>query len=242
MKLFDIFIKKSTINLDCFINNPITFKYFPISNAVNFIPKWWKNIPKNYVVKNEYVDYVPGKNMKGCPGLTEFYKQGIIVPLWSDLIIKTNNKDYFFQFADQSSEIISHDPLQHNNSFNNFFHLKLYNPWRFKTKEHINFFITSPCWNTFTDYNLTNNCHTISGVLEFKFQHSCNVNIFLTKNENRFELNAGFPLVYLFPKTEKQIKINNHLIDDLEYKKLFDYNQSSFNYSYKKNKIYLKET
>lgn len=215
--MFSFFIKKSEVILDCFTTDMTIFSATPIQKGTNFIPSWWKSLP-DASVKNKNVDIVPGSTMKHCIGFTNYFHKSVVMPLWSDLIICTEEQDYWYQFADNSSIMYPHNPIQYNFTYD-FFHAKIDSKWIFSCKEDINFFMAPPQWDSFLDNNFTENVHFISGLLDFKYQTSTNINLFLSRKVNRFELLRGIPLVFFFPLTDKKIKIVNHLITEQEFNK-----------------------
>lgn len=231
--MFDIFIKRSEVVLDCFTTLKPAFDTFKISPSSRFVPEWWKNLPNNPTIINKFVGEIPSTNMKGCVGFIDFYKNGLIMPMWQDLIVTTSENDYAFQFACGSleSSIQSHPSSHTNNSFSYFHNLKLISPWFFSCKKDIKFFWGSPFWNYALNENFIKNVWVIPGVVEYKNQSTTNINLFLTKTNNKHFFEAGMPLVYLYPNTDKKITIKHHLIGKDE---LFKYTSPplSFKKSY----------
>jgi hypothetical protein len=59
------------------------------------------------------------------------------------------------------------------------------------------------------------------GVINFKYQNTVNINMFIRMNGvQKTKLNAGLPLVHLFPMTEREVEIKNHCVDEQEYIKI----------------------
>ena len=233
--MFDIFIKRSEVVLDCFTTDKNNFDFFSPKKASYFIPQWWKNIPNNETAPNKFVGFKPQNTMKNCPGFLNYYKKGIIIPLWSDMIITTNTETYSYQFADELSVIEQHAAEQYNFSID-LIHLKIVSPWFLKSKKGVNFLMSSPYWNHITNHNVTTNFFVTPGITDFYYQHGTHVNVFVTKKINRFEFQANNPLLHLTPLTEKNIKIKTHLIDEFEHKKLFFTSLFSFKKLYDQRK------
>ena len=217
--MFDIIKKRSEIVLDCFTYDYNAYNCFKIDQAQKFIPKWWKDLPSDVTIENQFVSEIPAPTMKGCTGFIDFYKNGFIIPLWTDIIINTTESNYSYQCADNKSTILNHDATQYNNTFNFLLHLKLILVWTIKCKEAIDFMWTSPFWSNSDDENVFNNLFIVPGVLNFKYQTTANVNMFIPKKPNRIFLEAGKPLVHLFPKTEKNITLRHHHVSIVEFEK-----------------------
>lgn len=218
--MFDIFCKRKEIVLDCFTTNASVYSFTPIQKASNFIPSWWKNIPKKTTFDNEYVKNIPLRTMKGCTGLTDSYRLGLVLPLWSDLIINVRLDEIYYQWASSVFETEFHPPEQHDFQLN-FYHTKLVCPWRLRCKENINFYFSSPFWNLTEFYNdPSKNFHILPGIMNFNLPLNPNVNMFFVKKQFDLFLKCNTPIYYISPLTEKNIIIKNHLVSDYEYKKL----------------------
>lgn len=235
--MFDIFIKRSQITVDCFTNNPSIYEFNPISLANKNFPSWWKNTEKSFKYENSQsgiVHDVP--TIKTCDGLLSLYSVGLMIPLWSDLIIETRTDgSWRYQYSsDENGPIVSHDRMQLGNNFGRFIHVKIISPWLLQEKSGVKFLFTGAVWNykeKMFDINI------VPGCVEFAKQHSTHINFFVPRKDGRIELNVKEPLVHLIPLSEKKIVVKNHLISDDEFtKRLLKYSyMSSFTGRYKKN-------
>jgi hypothetical protein len=236
---FMIFIKPKQIIIDAFTINSGIHNYFSPSKATDFLPQWWKNLPKSIAINKHdmTVDYA---TMKQCDGFIEQYKNSFIVPLWSDLIIKTYNDgrwQYMFSTEDTPSmqehrEYMTRDVTE----FNNIIQLKLPTPWLFVEKTGVKFQLHEPFWNRI---HKLNEIRTAPGILNFKDQNAV-VNVFLAEKINKeIHMNSGDPLLMFTPLSDKNIKIKSHVVDEGEWKRIHDKTMyvSSFSGFYKKNKI-----
>lgn len=169
-----------------------------IPYASRFVPDWWKAIPKCLNKPNKDGMVVPSVTMKTCAGIIDLYKEGNILPLWSDLIIDTNeNGGYMWQYADSSlPQIVQHGKDQfatESFDFNQYSHAKLQAPWCISTRKDVKFLAIEPTWNNlFNDYGMK----YLPGVVNFKHQHGINVNIFLPNTIRRIKMNCGDPLLH----------------------------------------------
>lgn len=235
-----IFIKRSTLILDCFTSNPSAFQIAKPDHAVKFIPEWWKNLPKIDETK-----FSPQANMRHCAGFVDYFRSGVGIPMWSDLDVKVGpiGEEYFaWQYSDGESHATQHAP-QESGSFLNtaeVLHLKLINPWRFSCSQDINWLWTHFGWQKPINIQY----QVLPGVLSFKYQNGANINILFQKQKfetiNKFKLMS--PLVYMAPMTEKKLVLKHHLITTDEFNRMEKaFTKSSFVGTYRKIKKYLKE-
>lgn len=227
---------QKSITIDIFTTSENAFSFSPVEQATKFIPNWWKNLSTT-------CNSIEGPNlkiqrptMKTCQGFIDQYKQGCIIPLWSDCVIETTDDMYKYVFADAESEIGNHHIAQMGEKFSNFIHVKLKSPWFIKETKGIKFQTMQPTWNTF-DKKFT----VLPGVVDYKIQHTTDINILLEKNQ-RYELSQGQPLLHILPITEKNVAYKCHYITEKEFNKIF-YNATSYPWflnSYSKLKKYKK--
>jgi hypothetical protein len=202
--------KQKPIILDCFTSNSAAHDYAEISPAINHIPKWWKQIPSSSINL---------RTMKSCTGFIELYNKGIVIPLWSDLLLSTTPDDISWKFADGTSVIQPHLKQQAGEFFTlaDRLHIKIETPWMFKCKEDIPWHFSQPVWN---DLAAKNYC-TPSGIIEFKYQHSTNVNMLLPSIKRELMIPHTHPIAHIIPLSERPVKINCHLVSKEEYSRLF---------------------
>lgn len=208
--MFDIFIKPSTIHLDCFTNCAAADEYASIDYASNFYPEWWKKLPKESYGHKPFPN-IPQSTMKTCAGFMELYQNALIMPMWTDTVFTITDTTYDVTFATPwLSE--SHPYFQREGFLKNFHHVKIASPWLIKCKQEIYFSFQKPM------YNFENPLDFVfyDGVIEFKYQHSTNINLGFKKVNKTTKINFRDPVVLLTPHTEKRIKFKTHYIDNNE--------------------------
>jgi hypothetical protein len=235
----NFFIKRSKVIIDCFTDNLNAAEYFPIAESNNFYPDWWKNLPKTHVVGESSGIEIAKSTMKSCDGFIALYKQGFMIPLWSDLIVETQANGFRYTFADEISHIGSHDYDQMSTEFMSYIHFKIQSPWFLKESKGIEFLFTQPTYNQVKSLS---DWHILPGIVDFKYQRATNIN-FVASRGRRIQINAGHPVAHLIPLTEKEIDLRIHLInpsniEDLKIKNNF---YPFFRGSYKKIKKILEE-
>jgi hypothetical protein len=199
------------IVLDCFTDSEITIKAAPIDFAVKHMPDWWKELPATHTT-----EWSPAGTMKGCMGLIDFYKYSVAIPLWSDLSISIQNKQYQWLFADTATNAQVHRLEVEATGFmpKNYGHLKIISPWVFSCKEDVKWL-----WNT-PLYNLNENPDIVilPGILNYRHQSATNINmLFDISKDRKVLIKLGTPLALITPMSDRRVEIVRHLISREEY-------------------------
>lgn len=208
--------KKDEIVLNCYTYLPYAYEYAAIDYAINYAPNWWKKTPAR--TTNEKLATV-----KSCVSVLDYLKLGIVIPSWFEMDINLNpksNNDVWYTWEASNPSVLtdnSHSPEQ----FAGFAgadgkNLKITSPWKFTTKEEVYFTWTQPTWH---QRELMPNVFVLPGVLNFKFQNSTEINLFVINKENEesFTIPSLIPLAILHPLTERKVVIKNHLITKEEW-------------------------
>ena len=213
--------------LDCYTVSPDAFVHSKPDYANKFIPKWFKNVKPPCHTAKSLVEEGFFPNIKGCAGFIEYFKTGFMLPCWSDLALQIGPRgtnDYRYQFSDQASCIEPHPLWQVGDYFSEteVQHMKICSPWRISASKDIKFLFVKPAWqyDTIKDSSFD----VLSGVVNFKYQHHTNVNIFIHRRdeEQNILIPHGQPLLHMIPITNKKIKFRYHLVttDSIAWRKL----------------------
>jgi hypothetical protein len=206
------FFKKNEVVVDAFISERYAhaYDYAPIDYAEKFIPDWWKKLPKSELD----FDMMNRKNesMKSCAGFIDHMNRGLIIPLWSDLMLRTDYPDrYNFQFSDQVSNCESHATSQRTGFQDERINVKIISPWLLRSEKNVSFTFLPPFWNNDVklDFDLA------IGTTNFYYQNSTHMNL-LIDPDSKILLTAGRPMMHIMPLTERKIKLKRHLVTDHE--------------------------
>lgn len=200
-----IWTKPTAIHVDCFTPLACAAIDNPIAKASHFVPDWWKKLDRTHDVLDPHTNMViPRSTMKGCVGFLELYNNGIIMPLWSDVALYVDKNGFRYNFAINEGAIISHGSKQHGDHFSNQINLKMESVWALKEKRGVKFLFTGCTWSmakVLTDITV------LTGVLDFKNQHTTHINMFCKVNEKPggYILEAGMPFVHLIPLSDKKV-------------------------------------
>ena len=200
--------KKKPVVIDCYTYDRAAHTFFKPDKGIKFLPQWWKDLP------NDTPDNF--KNMKGCAGLIDYYKNGIVIPAWSYFNIGIRNKEVSW-FA-RNGQVDFHAPAQRGDFASNFVQCKLLSPWAFSCSEEINFLWNIPLWS-FTDPEKIIN---LQGILNFKYQNATNVNLLFKDSEDGYEfpIKEGTPLAILHPITEREVVLKYHYVDKQKWEEI----------------------
>lgn len=208
-KLLSFFGSSKPVVVDCYTADQSVFEYSKIDRAVNFYPDWWREIPKD-------VDWL---TMKGCAGFLDQYKKSFVMPMWSDFNVKLNEDNTFtWRFPnDEMSSATWHEPIEYPNWIHDKSqHIKLMSPWLLHCDEEVYFQILPVQFSK----NRLFEWQSVTGVVEYKHQHSTNVNLFLNGNQcSDFSIAFGEPLIFLVPLTERKVVFKYHLVSSEEIKR-----------------------
>jgi len=231
--MFTIFNRKRKVIVDCFTSLVPAYEQTPIVKSIKTVPNWWKKLPrvdKPVLEENGYQEKV---NMKKCYGFIELYKRGVVIENWSDIIFNVTQENFSF-YTKIGDKPTAHSKNQFVEGFNDFHHVKLISPWVFKTNENIHFLFLGTEWSI--EYPIK----MLPGVLNFKENHSTNVNMLLPKYKEPYEfiLPQGMPLAQVIPLNDDiNVEFRNHLVSDGELLKYYQNFLPSFKGLNQNNKM-----
>ena len=195
------------------------YKFYKPNYSAKFLPEWYKNIPHHFISKNKYNVEFPYSTIKACPAIKKNLTNGIIFPLWTDIVINIDpERRWAYQVADGLTTIQQHDNEQFYGFASNHINLKLVNPWKLKSSENKMFYLTNTFYHT-----VDTNFKVSPGLIEFYYQNDLNINLFFPIKPNVYtvKLNAGQPIIQLIDTTNKISKIKHSLYSSEEMKKKF---------------------
>ncbi len=227
--------KPKPITIDAFISIPIVHELFPIKKATSDLPEWWKQYPSKIPFVNEgFPDH--HDTIKRCDALIDLYKTALILPMWTDCKIKTQaDGGYSWKYSaavGYGCDIKSHPRIQYGPTFDEYIHFKINSPWVVKEKTGVKFYFTQPFW-----HQINTKYKTAPGIVDYKLNNGTHVNIFADRKDSLIEINAGDPLAYIIPLSDKEVNIKCHLVSREEYVQLWDKYQYNWTFHSKTKKI-----
>jgi hypothetical protein len=223
------FFKPKVVTLDFFTSQNHAFTYAKPQLANKFYPDWWrtlntpnlKNIDRPNSVENLDIE----TTMRRCVGMSHLYKYGLVLPLWSDLRLYVGpigSGHYRYLFSDGVTSASQHPDSQKGDFLpdTNYCHLKIHSPWIAYCSEAIPFMLSPLVWNM----GKPEECIIPSGMTEYKYQHSTNINLFVPRKNEEQIVQLGFntPMYHMVPLTDKKFEIKTHLVSQTEYDQKYD--------------------
>jgi len=193
--------------------------------AKYFIPKWFKNIP------SQTGDAI---TVKVCPSFPDYFSQGYILPMWSDVKLYSDGEQWRWDSASSIFNWDIHGKDQYlkyvNASFNGVdaqFTFKANCPWRI---------ITPPGWSVLQlplFYHFNEEWSVMPGVIDTDIHHEINQQVLYHGNGNPIKINAGDPFVLYIP-FKRSNKLKYEVFYQTEkYKKMFNKLSLSLNQNFK---------
>lgn len=229
------FLKKKSSVVTLITTDEAVFKYSRPERAAKFIPQWFKTLPKNLYIDDQ-LD--PKNTLRSCPGFIDLYKEGFIVPSWSEFNLELGSDYYRFAFADKKSSIASHNINQLRNSPFSETHIigKLVNPWWIKANKQTKLLFTAPTWNNFGADDLC----VVPGVMNLHdFFIGLNINMLFKKQPEAkvYSISFGQPLCHIIPLSENPVELRYELVTENELSKIVTAHPFKFFFSDRLKKV-----
>jgi hypothetical protein len=200
--------------------------------AKNFIPKWFKDIPSK-------ID--TAVTVKNCPSFPDYFSQGYIIPMWTDVKMSVVNKAPKFEVSAKRFSFDAHPNDQmldyKKASFSGVegqFVFKAISPWRI---------ITPPGWSVLQlplFYHFNQEWSVLPGVIDTDIHSEINQQILYHGDGKDVTIKCGDPFVLYIPfKRSNKLKHEVRYQTSEEYKK-FDKDVLLLNQKFKPNGTYRK--
>lgn len=220
--------KRSKLHVDVFTHLPDVYKNSSIIPAKKVMPKWLKDLPSTNSLDLDTLTYPT--NMKGCVGVTNALKEGLIIPLWSDLILdipEEGRLDYRWNLSDPLVDASAHHESERGKyaEATKYAHVKLHSPWAITTKESVKWVWQQPIWHHTDPAEIL----IPNAVLDYSTLADTNVNLLVRRQHERKQIfvGANTPLVQLIPMTDREVVIHDHLVTNEEWLRILRSNSSA---------------
>lgn len=228
--------KRSKIVVDAFTYHSGVLAKYPITAANRHHPQWWKDIPKSLMMRGSKGLEIPVPTMRTCDGFIKYYARGLIVPMWSDLLIHTSQEGKTrYQYS--ANEYMPQIDLHTEPSITKeHVAMKIMSPWLLSEKSGVEFLLTNPMWNNMMRGYMV---QTTPGIINFKHQNTINMNVLVDKSKyNEISYTAGEPVMHLIPLSEKDVEVRCHKLSKEEYDDMYlqQMYRSTFVNTYAKHK------
>jgi hypothetical protein len=180
--------------------------------AKHFIPKWFKDIPSTNTM-----------SVKICPSFPDYFSQGYILPMWSDVQLIHNEDgwawrtptDKFFWDKHDREQFLDYAQASFNGDDSQFV-FKAICPWRI---------ITPPGWSVLQlplFYHFNKDYSVLPGIIDTDIHHEINQQVLYHGDGRPVDIKVGDPFVLYIP-----FKRSNKLKHEIFYQT--DENKKNFN-------------
>lgn len=216
--LISLFFKTKPLHVECFTKSHNISELYPIKRAFHYVPDWWKRLDKSHYQTHS----ITGKpyefpTMKTCGGFVELYKNGLILPLWTDIDFFVNKENFSYHSPNHEFSIKTHNSVEHGNNFSDYHHAKILSPWLLRETTGVGFLWVPCTWSHLTAAPKVN---VLPAAIDYKHQYTTHVNCFIDRTDGQFRLEAGMPLVQIVPMSDRPVKLSTHILDEVEWVKL----------------------
>lgn len=214
------FCKPKPVDVYFYTTREDVFNHARPKRASNFLPDWWKNLPRKLTYEGSETPLFPSSTLKGCPAFTNLYTSGFMFPMWSDLNVEVDGDNFRYQFADRTSSLSPHPKAQFGacDLLDKYLHLKILNPWLAQSKSKVNFLAVPPTWNNFGHDDVV----VLPGSYGFRQFTFANINLLFKKAPQKIvhSLLFGQPVLHMVPITDRPIRLHYDLVSDAEMAKI----------------------
>ena len=200
--------------------------------AKHFVPKWFKDIPS-----------ASPMSVKMCPSFPDYFSQGYIIPMWSDVKLKYVKEtmqwnwqttiDKFPWDIHSNNQFIDHTRPTFSGVEGQFV-FKAYCPWKI---------ITPPGWSVLQlplFYHFNQELSIMPGIIDTDIHHDINQQVLYHGDGKEIKINRGDPFVLYIP-----FKRSNKLKHEIRYqtekdKKIFEIQKLNILSYFKPNGYYKK--
>jgi hypothetical protein len=211
-----MFRKKQKLVLEAYAPAGSLIDLFPITRASNSLPAWYESCPAK--INGD-------RTVKQCPGLTDLYSNGIIIPAWADLEVSINPDatGHIKSGMNKKYGIVAegHDlSIQAPGAWQGYENIKFINPWWLWCSEPIEWIWVQPTWSQPNPQEIT----LLPAITEFRYQHQANINTIIKKpTENKLiSIKGGQPLAQLVPLTERDWELKLDVMTPEIFAKKFE--------------------
>lgn len=198
----------------------------PPAKLSETLPTWWKQLAA-YAEGSETLtkplELTRLETARHCYSMNEVFKKGIGIPLWADtrVVLQANGSiEAYSANRDLRPVGGAHHPQQYPGLLSpGIQHFKFMSPWSFVCEKPIAFVWTHPFYHQPDSFKF----HTMPGIVEYKHQHSTNVNTVIprTHGERRELLfSAGEMLAYIFPMSQESVELSVEEVSEQDFKRI----------------------
>lgn len=196
--------------------------------AIKFLPEWWKetkHISQRFTYQTGKWPEVFAGNVKACPSFPDFFSQGVVIPMWTDTILRYNKNTTEYSWFTSNSDFKwdIHSNEQYIDDVNHSFLskkasmvFKAVSPWRSITPKGYSI-LQLPLF-----YHFNDDFTVMPGIIDTDIHSQLNQQVLYMSDKEEIFIKRGTPFVQYIPfkrenysykigyRTEKQKDIFNN--------------------------------
>ena len=218
---------------------------YPVLPMKEYKAEWMNAARQSYIeVNKERNDKFT--HVYQCPGIFDLYKQGFVVRMWHDVIIKTDKTRKGFGMITPSNELENPGKSLvdlHKDELSGFIPtrphslpnvLKFNTPWNVIAPKGVKFLVLPIAYPDSHEFE------SAIGILDPSISTEINFQVWWNVLDGEYLLKAGTPMVHLIPFREETFELENRAMTDtdkawIEKKKYFN------NFSFRPKRNIIKE-
>lgn len=194
--------------------------------AGQMIPDWFKNLSmhieipekKPFPLMGKIIEKFSNHTIKKCPAVVDYFTEGYIIPLWSDVLIQRYGQDFHFEsnLLDQLPNFIefhSEEQFKGYHFKKNDYRraIKFVSPWHFYTPKGWSTLFIPPLLHPNNDFTL------FPGIVETDSFHQVNFPGIWHAEGDRI-LKRGSPFLHVIPfkRSKTKLKVSEFTGDDFK--------------------------
>jgi hypothetical protein len=213
--------KKKKIVMDCFTYDEAAYNLYPIRKAMPYYPDTIKQMPLTVKTTDKVTNVeFPMPTMKLCTGISGLYKEGAIIPFWTDYLcqpkrcIVEKKSRLGLADGDANHAIVEHSRIQFPGMFEDFVNVKFHGIWHVREKTGVNVLLIPATYNL---NNLNYNFIIPPSLSYYDLQTQTNIQMFVRADSPDFTIMAGTPMIHMIPITENEVEWKRHLVSREEW-------------------------
>ena len=200
--------------IEFFSEVPGVAEAYPIIPAKDYVANWMTAARQDYIDSLKQ-NPVRGNHIYQCPGIFDLHNYGYIVPMWHDVLIKTEgNKDMFaYMYPTQEIEnILPGKDLvgRHVNGIDKLLPkrpwslnplIKFNTPWHVVAPKGVKFLMIPIAYPDSFEFD------SCIGILDPGYSSEINFQVYWNVPNKEYVLKAGTPMCHLIPLSDEKFKL-----------------------------------
>jgi hypothetical protein len=224
-------VKPERVKLRALTAVPRLAEFLPVTKLSRSLPDWWRDLPATFETPppapppGKQAQSAPPRPMsqlssKHCYAMQETFKNGLGIPLWADHVISLSPDGRANAMAPGKGKPgTQHPPKQFTGMLApSALHFKFNSPWWLVAEKSVHFWMCHPFYHQRDPFRY----HAMPGSVEYRNQHSTNVNVIFPKPSapKDLEFTAGEMICYLIPMTDVRVDLTVEEVSEAEIERV----------------------